>query len=197
MERKNHKGSNALSDEKIIEMYFERNELAISETDVKYGNYLKVIGYNILSDIWESDECVNDTYFRAWNKIPPTRPTIFQVFISKIMRDVSISRYRKRQAVSRIPSELLLSLDELSDAIVFGASTEEDAAIGVIADIINEFLKELTKRERFVFICRYYYCDKTKYIAKMLGISEKTVYRDLTRLKQTLREKFTEESIDI
>ena len=146
MERKNHKGSNALSDEKIIEMYFERNELAISETDDKYGNYLKVIGYNILSDIWESDECVNDTYFQVWNKIPPTRPTIFQAFISKIMRDVSISRYRKRQAVSRIPSELLLSLDELSDAIVFGASTEEDAAIGVIADIINEFLKELTKR---------------------------------------------------
>ena len=186
-----------LSDEKIIEMYFERNEGAISETDAKYGSYLKVIGYNILADIWDSEECLNDTYCSTWNRIPPEKPSIFQAFLSKIMRDVSISRYRKKNAARRVPSELVSSLDELGDAIVFNASTEEDAAISVIAEVINEFLGELTKRERFVFICRYYYCDKPKYIAEMLGVSEKTVYRDLLTLRTALRGKFREESIEV
>ncbi len=186
-----------LPDEKIIEMYFERDEGAISETDAKYGSYLKVIGYNILSDIWDSEECLNDTYCSTWNRIPPEKPSIFQAFLSKIMRDVSISRYRRKNAARRVPSELVYSLDELGDAIVFNASTEEDAAISVIAEVINEFLGELTKRERFVFICRYYYCDKPKYIAEMLGVSEKTVYRDLLTLRTALRGKFREESIEV
>ena len=195
--RKSENKREILSDEKIIEMYFERDESAISETDVKYGSYLKVIGYNILKDVWDSEECLNDTYCHTWNRIPPEKPSIFQGFLSKIMRDVSVSRYRRKNAAKRVPSELISSLDELGDAIVFGASTEEDEAIRVIAEIINEFLQGLSKRERFVFICRYYYCDKPAYIAGMLGVSEKTVYRDLETLRQALRGKFTEESIEI
>jgi len=196
MQQPNNTGT-VLSDEKIIELYFRRNEQAITATDIKYGNYLKVIGYNILKDIWDSEECLNDTYHSTWNKIPPARPSIFQAFLSKIMRDVSISRYRKKNAEKRVPSELVVSLEELEEAIAMGASTEEDRAIKIISDILNEFLSEMSKRERFVFICRYYYCDKVEYIAKMLCTSEKTVYRDIEKLKTTLKEKLREENVEI
>ncbi len=186
-----------ISDERIIEMYFDRDEKAISETDSKYGRYLKTIGYNILHDMWDSEECANDTYYSTWNRIPPEKPSIFQAFLSKIMRDVSISRYRKKSASRRVPSELLVSLEELGDCIVADASVEEDYAIKLISDVLNEFLGGLSKRERFVFISRYYYCDKVKSIAEMLGVSEKTVYRDLESLRAILRGKLVGEGIDV
>ena len=186
-----------IPDEKIIQLYFDRDENAITETDVKYGKYLKVIGYNILNDVWDSEECVNDTYFSTWNRIPPDRPSIFQAFLSKIMRDISISKYRKKNALKRVRSELTLSLEELGDCIITSASVEEDYAIKVISEVLNKFLSDIDKRERFVFICRYYYCDKVKYIAEMLGVSAKTVYRDLERLRALLRERLAEEGIDV
>lgn len=186
-----------LSDDKIIEMYFDRDEKAISETDSKYGRYLKTIGYNILHDTWDSEECANDTYYSTWKRIPPEKPSIFQAFLSKIMRDISISKYRKNSASRRVPSELIVSLEELGDCIVADASVEEDYAIRQITEVMNSFLAEIGKRERFVFISRYYYCDRVKYIAEMLGVSEKTVYRDLERLRGRLRGKLSKEGIEV
>ncbi|MBE6635805.1 MAG: sigma-70 family RNA polymerase sigma factor [Ruminococcaceae bacterium] len=186
-----------LSDESIIKMYFDRDEKAISETDSKYGRYLKTIGYNILHDTWDSEECANDTYYSTWNRIPPEKPSIFQAFLSKIMRDISISKYRKKSASRRVPSELIVSLEELGDCIVADASVEEDYAIKQITEVLNSFLAEIGKRERFVFISRYYYCDRVKYIAEMLGVSEKTVYRDLERLRGRLRGKLSKEGIEV
>ena len=95
-----------LEDEEIIELYWARNERAISETDKKYKNYLYTIAYNILHDALDCEECLNDTYLGTWNTIPPTRPNVFQAFISKIMRNTAIGRYNKNTADKRVPSEM-------------------------------------------------------------------------------------------
>ena len=191
--RKNDKKTAILTDEEIINLYFSRNESAIDETDQKYGNYLFTIGYNILNDKWDSEECVNDTYFRTWNRIPPERPGILAAFLSKIMRDTSIDRYRKNSASKRMSSELSVSLEELGDCLISNDSWEENYAARVLGDILNSVLKESSKKDRFIFVCRYYYCDSVRYIAKMLNTNEKSVYRSLEKTRQKLKLKLEEE----
>ena len=187
--------NNKLSDNDIIELYFQRDELAIEETSVKYGKYLFTIGNNILGDRWDSEECLNDTYFTTWNKIPPQRPTYLQVFLSKIMRDISITKYRKSKSKKRISSELVVSMEELGDYIVSDSDVEEDLAVKEIIRVLNEFLKDISRRRRFIFICRYYYCDSVKAIASMLGVSAKTVYRELEDIRRSLKDSLEEEGV--
>jgi len=187
----------ALSDESIINMYWDRNETAIKATEDKYGNYLYTISYNILHDRLDSEECLNDTYLTTWNKIPPARPKVFQGFLSKITRDISVDKYRKTRADRRVPSELIVSLDELNDCIGGGTPVESDDAVTEISRVLNGFLKTLSERDRFIFVCRYYYADSVAYIAKMTKISDKTVYRELQRIRQELRELLTKEGIKI
>ncbi len=186
-----------LSDGDIIDLYFKRDEEAITATGDKYGRYLFTIGNNILNDRMDSEECLNDTYFSTWNRIPPERPTYLQMFLSKIMRDISISRYRKNKAQKRTPSELTLSLEELGDCIVSEADVEEDLAIRELADLLNDFLKGISKRQRFIFVCRYYYCDSVKAIASMLEVGSKTVYRELEKIREELRTALKKEGIDV
>ncbi len=187
----------AVDDREIIELFFARNEDAIKETDKKYGRYLSVIGNNILNDRGDCDECLNDTYFTTWNKVPPERPRILQAFLSKIMRDVSISCYRKKRSAKRVPAELVGSLEELGDCIVTEADLESDFLIKEIANILNSFLADIDRRKRFIFVCRYYYCDSVKSIAAMLGLSVKTVYRELESLRGMLRERLEMGGINI
>ena len=104
-----------LEDNEIIELYWERDEEAISETDKKYGRYLFTIANNIVNNRLDSEECVNDTYLGTWNAIPPTRPNVFQVFLSKVMRNIAVDKFREKSAQKRIPSELMSSLDEISE----------------------------------------------------------------------------------
>lgn len=186
-----------LTDPEIIDLYFERSEQAIKATDQKYGKYLSVIGYNILHDKYDSEECLSDTYFATWNRIPPERPNIFQIFLSRIMRNISISKYRKNTAKKRHGSELAASLEELSDCIVAEADYDSDVRIQRIAEILNSFLHNSDKRARFIFICRYYYSDSVKSIADMLGVSFKTVYRELESIREAIRIELEKEDIDI
>ncbi len=186
-----------LCDNDIIELYFQRDEQAIKATSIKYGKYLFTIGNNILNDKWDSEECVNDTYFATWNRIPPQRPTYLQMFLSKIMRDVSVSKYRKNKSKKRIASELVVSMEELGDCIVSESSVDEDLAMKEIVRVLNEFLQDISKRQRFVFICRYYYCDSVKSISSMLGVSSKTVYRELEAIRSQLKDALEKEGINV
>jgi RNA polymerase sigma-70 factor (ECF subfamily) len=178
-----------MPDKDIIELYWKRDERAITETDNKYHRYLYSIARNILSDNQDCEESLNDTYFTTWNKIPPSKPTIFQSFLSKITRDISIDKYRKNSAEKRIPSEITVSLDELDDCLAFEASAEESFIANQLSVILNSYLRGLSQREAFIFVSRYYYADSIESISKMLKISESTVFRDLTKIRQGLREK--------
>ena len=182
-----------LSDDDIVELYWNRDERAIQFTDEKYGKYLLTIAYNILHDSLDGEECLNDTYLGAWNNIPPTRPTIFQVFISRIMRNLAIDKFRKRAAAKRIPSELLVSLDEFDECMVYDMSVPEKYIISEIGKLISDYIRSLTPNDEFIFICRYYYSDSMVNIAKMLDVDVGLVKRRLakmrTDIKATLIEK--------
>lgn len=189
------KGRVLLPDDAIIDLYFARNERAIKETDHKYGKYLLTIAYNIVRDTLDCEECLNDTYLDTWNRIPPTRPTIFHAFLSKIMRNIAVDKYRYNTAAKRVPSEMLISLEELDTCTPDEMSMEEEMAIAELARLLNEYLKGLGDRERLLFVCRYYYADKISEIAKMLKAGERSVYRELAALREGLRVHLEKEGV--
>jgi len=177
-----------LEDQKIIDLYWQREEKAITETDRKYGKYLMTIAYNILHNDPDSEECLNDTYLGTWNAIPPAKPTLFQVFLSKIMRNTAVVRYKKNHAQSRVPSEMTVSLDELEGYIPYQPSVEEDYDVYRLSRLLSEYLRKMSEKRAFIFICRYYCADRISDIAAMLHVSESTVYRELDEIKKGLRE---------
>lgn len=184
------KSKAALSDDAIIELYWKREEKAIKETDVKYGRYLFTVAYNIVHDRLDCEECLNDTYLGTWNSIPPARPSVFNVFLSRITRNLAVDRYKMSTALKRVPTELTLSMEDLEDCVPDGAlSMEEAYALSALKEIMKRFIATLDEREEFIFVCRYYYADRISLIAKMLQISEKTVSRELSRMKSALKEQ--------
>lgn len=186
-----------LSDERIIDLYWERDEQAISETDVKYGKYLYTVAYNILHDRMDCEECISDTYIGAWDRIPPARPAVLHVFLSRMTRNISINRYKYNTAEKRISSGRLIPLEEIEDSVDPRFFTEDGEAARRLARVFNELIAELTEREEFVFVCRYYYMDQVKRIAGMYRVSERTVERDLDRIREKLRGRLESEGIDV
>ena len=184
---------NTLPDEKIIELYWNRDEKAIRETDKKYGNYLYSIAYNIVNDRLDTEECVNDTYLGTWERIPPARPNVFHVFLARIIRNIAVSKFRRNTAQKRIPSEMQISLDELDECMASSPSAEEDYFVEKVAAILNDYLSSLSRRRELIFVCRYYYADKISNIAKMLGLSENSIYRELVVIRQGLKEELEKE----
>ena len=186
----------ALPDEQIIDLYWKRDESAIDETDFKYRRYLYTVAYNILHNQGDSDECLNDTYLGTWNAIPPARPSPFQVFISKIMRNIALVRYKKNNATKRVSSEMTVTLDELDKYLPYNEqviSAEEDYYLYQLGAALSDCLRKMPQRRCFIFICRYYCCDRIFDIAEMLHVNERTVYRELESARQELREHLTKE----
>lgn len=183
-----------LSDDKIVELYWNREERAIKATDEKYGNYLLSIAYNIVHDELDCEECLNDTYLGTWNSIPPARPTAFQAFISKIMRCIAINKFKANHAQKRIPSEVLITLDEMDDFIP-SENPNEKIIASELSRIISEYLETLDENSATMFICRYYYSDKIDDIADMMKIHRSTVFRALSAIREGLKEKLIEEGL--
>jgi RNA polymerase sigma-70 factor (ECF subfamily) len=181
-----------LEDEEIVDLYWARNELAITETDKKYRSYLYTIAYNMLHDTPDCEECLNDTYFGTWNAIPPTRPAILRLFLAKIMRNTAVDRIRHDTAGRRVPSELVCSLDELDFSVVAPDKADDSVVMEELVKLLNSYLKTLSERNEFIFVCRYYYADPIERIAAMLHISEKTVYRVLADIHRELSELLKE-----
>ena len=189
--------THSLPDEEIINMYWNREERAIAATDEKYGKYLYKIAYNIVHDRLDCEECLNDTYLGAWNKIPPHKPNVFQVFLARITRNVAVDKYRRNTATRKIPSEMISSLGELEDCLPCDGDDENAMLIAEISKVLNSFLRKLSERDEFIFVCRYYYSDKIMDIAKMLQVSEKTVQRALASIRERLKECLEKEGISI
>ena len=187
MDTKELKTQGLKTDDAIVELYWQRDEAAISETDKKYGKYLLVIADNIVHNRLDSEECLNDTYLGTWNRIPPTRPVSLQAFLARIMRNVSVGKFRQNTADKRIPGELITSLNELEDCIAGENSIDRERATRELAELINAALHAMTDREQYVFVCRYYYADKISAIASSLGVSEPTINRTLANLRRDLK----------
>ena len=186
-----------MQDEKIVELYWQRDESAIRETQEKYETYLYKIAYNILSDEEDRSESVNDTYLAAWNSMPPHRPNVLSTYLGKLTRRISIDIFRKRNRVKRQCSEYALSLTELEDCISSNDSPEKDYEAQVLGEVINAFLRTLSNDARNVFIGRYYFLDSVKDVANYCGISEAKAKTLLHRTRNSLREYLIKEGYEL
>ena len=182
-----------MTDESIIELYFARNESALTETDKTYGAYCRRIALNILELFEDAEECVNDTYLRAWNSIPPTRPNSLRAFLGRITRNLSISRYRANHAEKR-GTALLFS--ELGDCLPEPTS-ENGFDERELARTINDWLRELPEKDRVLFIRRYFSGDDVKKLANLCGVTQNHMAQKLFRLRKKLREKLESEGFNI
>lgn len=181
-----------MEDQGIVELFFDRSEQAIVETDKKYGGYCYTIAYNILASREDSEESVSDTYFSAWNTIPPRKPTLLQAFLGKITRHISIDRWRKQTAQKRGGKELPLALEELGECLDT-RGMEAEITSRELTRVLNGFLASLSETERNVFLCRYWYMDTIETIAKITGFSQSKVTSMLHRTRGKLRTKLAEE----
>ncbi len=186
-----------MHDEQIVELYWNRDESAISKTEEKYGHYLTKIAYNILADLDDSLESVNDTYYKAWNSMPPHKPCILSAYLGKITRELSIDIFRKRNRKKRIASEYAISFSELDDCISVGNNTEESVDVNLLSSAINTFLHGLPPKQRVVFVGRYYYGDSIADISKYYDMSESKVKSMLYRTRIALRTHLEKEGFFI
>lgn len=186
-----------MQDERIVDLYWERNEIAIQETEKKYGRYLTKIAYNILSDLEDSKESVNDTYLSAWNSMPPHRPNILSTYLGKITRRISIDIFRKRNRKKRQASEYALSLSELEECVSEGDITAQMLDKELLAREINSYLRSLSADARNTFIGRYYFLDPLKEVAEYCGMSESKAKSMLYRTRCGLKEHLEKEGFEI
>ena len=182
-----------MSDENIIELYWLRDENAISETDFKYKKYLSVIIYNILKDSFDCEECLNDTYLGAWNAMPPTRPNMLKAFLTTIARRAAIKRYHTKNKRSAVPSEMTISLSEIEAFVSGDEDIEEDFDAERLGGIISRFVRSLNLRRQFIFMSRYYAADSIDVIARDLNLSRSTVNKELVIIRDGLREVLVKE----
>ncbi|MBP3665716.1 MAG: sigma-70 family RNA polymerase sigma factor [Clostridia bacterium] len=182
------------ADEAIVELYWERDERAIEETDRKYGTYLMTVAYRILQSREDSEECLNDTYLKTWNAIPPSRPSILRSFLSKIMRGTALDRYDERTRKKRVPTELCIPLSEV-EALLPDLTEDDEAEARQISLILSEYLDGVNDRSLYMFVSRYFFVMPVREIAERLGVSESTVHKDLAAMREELRERLAEGGI--
>lgn len=184
-----------MEDSKIVELYWKRDESAISQTQLKYEKYLSKIAYNILADLEDSRESVNDTYLRAWYSMPPQKPAILSAFLSKITRNISIDLYRKKTTKKRVGSEYAISLDELYDCTSNEGSPEKEVDAKALASAVNSFVSSLPEEQKNIFVCRYFYFDSVRDIAGFTGSGESKVKSVLHRTRLSLKEYLEKEEL--
>ena len=182
-----------MNDDKIIELFWERSEDAIKETEAKYGRYMLSVASNILADEQDRLECVNDALLAAWNAIPPAKPPALKLFLAKLTRNIAVSRWRSLTAEKRGGKQTAAVFDELSE-LSNGQDIAQEIADGdALSQILNSFLRSKGKTERTVFIKRYWLFMPVKDIAKSTGLSESNVKVMLHRLRNELRKLLEKE----
>ncbi len=185
-----------MEDEKIIELYWQRDEEALKQTNQKYGSFCYFIAFHILKSEEDSKECVNDTWFKTWMAIPPKRPEFFQAFLGRITRNLSLDRYRKSRASKRGGGAMEVIYDELEECISGHNSDTQTESI-VITDAVSHFLTGLSHDARIIFVRRYWYADSIVQIAQRFGMSESKVKSALMRSRNKLKVALEEEGITI
>ena len=186
-----------LEDEKIVELYWKRDEKAIEETALKYNKYLFSIAYNIVYDKLDCEECLNDTYLGAWNAMPPSRPNVLKAFLTTITRRIALKRYHSKSRQKIIPSEMTVSLSELEDFVAGDGDVGEDFDAERLGHVINDFVCSLSERRQFIFMSRYYVADSIDTIASDLSLSRSMVNKELAAIRSALKEKLESEGYSI
>ena len=175
-----------MDDKTIVDLYWARSEKAIEETERKFGSYCRTISRKILADAEDAEECVNDTWMKAWNSMPTNRPSRLAPYLGKLTRWLSLSRLRENNSLRRGGGELPLVLDELAETLDSGFDTEREVENRELNLALRRLLDGLDKDERDVFLCRYWYVASIKEIAVKFGFSESKVKTMLHRTRKKM-----------
>lgn len=186
-----------MNDAAILDLYWTRSESALTETAKQYGSFCAAIAINILQNKEDSEECVNDTYLKAWNAIPPQRPAALSSFLGRITRNLSLDRYKARKAQKRSGDEAALLLSELDECIRSGKSVEDEIEAEAVAEMIDKFLSGIEKNDRLLFVRRYWYADSIAEIAARLAVGESKVKTSLFRTRKKLKIYLEREGVAI
>ena len=176
-----------MDDYKIIGLYWKKDETAIVETSNKYGAYCFAIADNILHNKEDSEECVNDTWLKTWNAIPPQRPTKLQMFLAKITRNLSFNRFHARTAEKRGGGEIFLVLDELAECLASETDVASEYEAKELGQCIRSFVRLLSERDGNIFVRRYFFTESISQIAKKYGLTENNVMVILSRTRKKLK----------
>lgn len=183
-----------MDDERIIELYWQRNESALTETARKYGSAMYSVSFNILKNRWDAEECVNDAYIGTWKAIPPTRPVSLYAFVCRIVRNRSINRYKALLAKKRYSGENL-PFEDLAESLAAEGSMSDELEEKELADILGEWLSRQRKLNRYIFIRRFWFADPAEVIAKKAKLSKSAVYSRIDRMKKDLLAFLTERGV--
>ncbi len=186
-----------MEDSQIVNLYWERSERAIIETQRKYEKYCQAISYGILRSREESEECINDAYLRLWQTIPPQKPNNLKTFLGKIVRNLSINRYEYITAKKRGKTQFELSLQELEECIPSKEAVDKNIERTELTKVINKFLKGLSEEKKILFVRRYWYCYGIKEIAGQTGMEESKVSYDLFQIRKKLKQFLEKEGYKI
>ena len=184
-----------MTDAEIITLYWNRDQSAITQTASQYGKYCYAIAFGILSSREDSEECLNDTWLRAWNVMPPQRPHRLSLFLGKITRNLSLNKYKMGKAQKRGSGEFALVLDELDECIPSPTTVEQVIDDAELEQLINIFMHSLPKRECTIFLLRYWYSSSLAEIAQRLSMKENNVKASLFRSRAKLKKYLEREGV--
>lgn len=183
-----------MEDQQIIELYFQRDERAISETAAKYGGFCTHIAMNILSLKEDAEECVSDTYFSAWKQIPPTVPAVFKAFLGRITRNLSISKFRAMRAKKRF-NGLEVMLSELEECLPSSENVEQLVEAKQLSECISSWLDSLPEEDSALFVRRYWFGEEVQILAKKCGITSGHMAQKMLRMRKSLKAFLEQEGV--
>ncbi len=184
-----------MEDYQIVDLYWARSECAIKETDTKYGRMLTSISISLVRTNEDAEECLNDTYISAWNSMPDERPIYLGAFLSKIIRRISIDKYRLSHSKKRGGADVFI--EELTECIPSTDDVQLSYDNKLLGDALNRFLLSLDEEKRYIFVRRYFYSDSIETISRRVGISVGKVKTVLFRTRNALRNFLMEEGISL
>ena len=184
-----------MEDKQIINLYFSRDEQAMSETSKKYGSYCHTIAYRILQSLPDAEECVSDTWLRAWNAVPPQKPTVLRQLLAQITRNLSLDRWRANQAQKRGGGATEVALEELGECVCGSTDPATQLELEELKTAIVQYLQELPERDRNIFLRRYFYLEDTASIARRYVLRQANVRLILSRTRQKLKDFLQKEGL--
>ncbi len=186
-----------MEDNQIIDLYWARSQQAIAASETKYGAYCRKVACNILPRMEDAEECVNDTWLRAWDSIPPQRPKVLQAFFGALTRNLSLDRWRRDRAEKRGGGTVELALEELEDCLAAREQVEQVVQAEETARLISDFLRRQPKQDRQLFVRRYWYLDDIRTLCRRFGMGESQVKSRLHRMRRKLRAELEKEGVAV
>lgn len=184
-----------MTDGQIIDLYWQRDTAAIQETSKKYGAYCFTVANGILNNKEDAEECVNDTWLKAWNAIPPQKPAILQMFLAKITRNLSLDRYLSRTAQKRGGGEIHLVLDELAECLPSSSDVAGEYERKELGQLVGKYINKLPPRDRIIFLRRYFFTDSIADIATRYHLSENNITVILSRTRKKIKNYLRKEGL--